>query len=496
MATFDPVSNFAVCEVDGLYSATATAVDLATGDGGLLPAAGGSVGYPVVWWESETYPNAKDDPKVEMVRIGARTGDALSSITRGVEGTTPSTKSEAGKTYSMALCFSKGLYDQICAILNNALGGREVATGAISSGAVAYAAPVMNLNPEGPGDDTLHTISGGTAGDWLAIYNNNSTYTITVSDSNNIAGASNQYPRLKYSTGGLLLRHDGTDWRIMAYWPSVLMWRPGPALGTDIETDRRVAIADPGLTPSVHSGAQVSIDMDDDVALSVNRENGDGTVIAIRQDGTAEGSISVTGNTTLYNAFVGSHFTQIRDLERVPPRAGVLISTGEPIPVEVSFYVERVNTPEGPKRRRHFIPEGSPKAGAGWTWETRSRRRGRLTYTSGTTTPADPRVYGVFAGRAEKDSRSFSAGRNGEPLYQVAAVGLGMVRVTDTGGDIAAGDYLQSSARLFEAERQVSASMLNSTLGKAIVPVVWALEAVDPQLGYKWKKIPATLHCG
>ncbi len=47
--------------------------------------------------------------------------------------------------------------------------------------------------------------------------------------------------------------------------------------------------------------------------LSVNRINSDGTVVSIRQDGVEEGTISVSGNTVSYNAFAGSHWSQLQD---------------------------------------------------------------------------------------------------------------------------------------------------------------------------------------
>jgi len=47
--------------------------------------------------------------------------------------------------------------------------------------------------------------------------------------------------------------------------------------------------------------------------LYVNRLTNDGTLVEFRQAGTAEGSISVSGNTVSYNAFAGSHWSQLQD---------------------------------------------------------------------------------------------------------------------------------------------------------------------------------------
>lgn len=48
-------------------------------------------------------------------------------------------------------------------------------------------------------------------------------------------------------------------------------------------------------------------------ALQVNRRTNDGVLVYFRQAGTAEGSISIAGTTTSYNAFMGSHWGQLID---------------------------------------------------------------------------------------------------------------------------------------------------------------------------------------
>jgi len=47
--------------------------------------------------------------------------------------------------------------------------------------------------------------------------------------------------------------------------------------------------------------------------LIVNRKTDDGTLVAFYQDSNTEGSISVSGNTVSYNAFAGSHWSQLQD---------------------------------------------------------------------------------------------------------------------------------------------------------------------------------------
>jgi hypothetical protein len=50
-----------------------------------------------------------------------------------------------------------------------------------------------------------------------------------------------------------------------------------------------------------------------DAGLYVNRVSSDGNLVRFYQDGTEEGNISVSGNTVSYNAFAGSHWSQLQD---------------------------------------------------------------------------------------------------------------------------------------------------------------------------------------
>jgi hypothetical protein len=47
--------------------------------------------------------------------------------------------------------------------------------------------------------------------------------------------------------------------------------------------------------------------------ILTNRKTSDGTLISFRQDDTEEGTISVSGATVSYNAFAGSHWSQLQD---------------------------------------------------------------------------------------------------------------------------------------------------------------------------------------
>jgi hypothetical protein len=63
----------------------------------------------------------------------------------------------------------------------------------------------------------------------------------------------------------------------------------------------------------IESNGTASFARASNFVLNVNRNTSDGDVVTIQQDGTTEGSISVSGNTVSYNAFAGSHWSQLQD---------------------------------------------------------------------------------------------------------------------------------------------------------------------------------------
>ena len=62
--------------------------------------------FDVTFYNSTDYPNASDDPLKEIVRVTARTSDAL-TITRAQQGTAASAKNTASKVYLMVLTPTK-----------------------------------------------------------------------------------------------------------------------------------------------------------------------------------------------------------------------------------------------------------------------------------------------------------------------------------------------------------------------------------------------------
>ena len=63
------------------------------------------------------------------------------------------------------------------------------------------------------------------------------------------------------------------------------------------------------------------------IAAYFNRQNNDGDIVAFRQDGSDEGTISISGTTTSYNAFSGSHWSRLTDNSKPIILKGTIIET-------------------------------------------------------------------------------------------------------------------------------------------------------------------------
>jgi hypothetical protein len=315
--------------------------------------------------------------------------------------------------------------------------------------------------------------------------------------------------------------------------------------------------------------------------FAVNR-SADGIIVDFESADAVEGNVSIAGNTTSYNAFMGSHYTQLKDGQKIPPIGAIVIATGEIIPCEANIEVpvmeryyeeekeitlkdsiedniieeevdtgrketvyvlitgkivktqipilETVTKVKGKKlkdncrvdktsgkicEKNDKILRVGEEAPVNVTVLERQKTKDRkpiteimtkevsgverkeyFSYVELAAQKADNRVYGVYHAKLSDDAKGQSFGEDGRAIHQVAALGLYKARVTDTNGDIAAGNYIQSSIRHGEGEKQDDDLLHTYTVGKAIIDVVWNGIKVDSKLGYKWQLIPITLHCG
>lgn len=96
MKQSDNYKNFAKTTVSTGYTSGATSIVLNAGDGAKLPA----TPFDAVWWDATTYGDPTDDPNREVVSVTTIAVDTL-TITRGVQGTSASSKNTVGSTYKL-----------------------------------------------------------------------------------------------------------------------------------------------------------------------------------------------------------------------------------------------------------------------------------------------------------------------------------------------------------------------------------------------------------
>jgi len=180
---------------------------------------------------------------------------------------------------------------------------------------------------------------------------------------------------------------------------------------------------------------------------SFDRTTDDGTIISLRQDGTEEGSISVSGTTVSYNAFTGSHYGWTdRPIQR-----GELVS-----------YT-------GQNRRLHGNDDSEIIYGIA---ETAKRN--------------DPAVLGAYLALKEP-----SQVPSDENPHLIMAVGNGDVWVVDDGANIAPGDYLISSETAGHAVKDDGAADVSHVIARAAEPVDWSQETATID-GKRHKRISVT----
>jgi len=84
----------------------------------------------------------------------------------------------------------------------------------------------------------------------------------------------------------------------------------------------------------------------DNPTIIVDRFSTDGTIIDIRQGNTTEGTISVSGTTVSYNAFMGSHWATLSDWSRPDIKVGTILeSIGSLVEYKVAVFDVPLRTP-------------------------------------------------------------------------------------------------------------------------------------------------------
>ncbi|MEO8581627.1 MAG: site-specific integrase [Patescibacteria group bacterium] len=178
---------------------------------------------------------------------------------------------------------------------------------------------------------------------------------------------------------------------------------------------------------------------------SFNRNTSDGTIISLQQDGTQEGSISVSGTTVSYNAFTGSHYAWTDQS----------INKGEIV----------------------TLTDDNRRLG--------DRVESEILYGVVKSTVAnDPKILGSYLALQE----SSQPASNKNPQLIMAA-GNGEVWVVDQGENLQAGDYLISSNVEGHAMKEAGQFDKSYIFARVAEPVDWSTVTTTTAGGKKHKLI-------
>ena len=115
-------------------------------------------------------------------------------------------------------------------------------------------------------------------------------------------------------------------------------------------------VADGSATQGTVLGGQDStIAVNSQFVLEMNRTGNDGTVVLYKQAGTTEGSVSISGSTTSYNAFTGSHWSRLTDNSQPTIPRGTVMET---IDEMMDWYHLEYTKPEVLFKEGDELPEG------------------------------------------------------------------------------------------------------------------------------------------
>jgi hypothetical protein len=248
------------------------------------------------------------------------------------------------------------------------------------------------------------------------------------------------------------------------------------------------------------------------LSCKFNRQNGDGDVISIIQEGSGEGTISVSGTTVAYNTFCGTHWSRLADNSKPTILRGTVMESiatmidwyqveyeiditkeykdGDTIPLgkeigdeydSKTSYKESIALPDGKSvGDNHTITvKGIERTG-----KIIKEGNEQLPMCKISNTADSKAVYGVFMTWDDQDD-----GLDGDvnDMY-VASLGAFVVRV-HSGETVAIGDYLQSNGD-GTAKVQADDILRASTIGKVTSTEKTHTHADDSYC------VPCTLHCG
>ena len=244
------------------------------------------------------------------------------------------------------------------------------------------------------------------------------------------------------------------------------------------------------------------------LAVGANRNTDDGEVIRIQQDGTSEGTISISGSTCSYNAFTGSHWSRLVDNSKPDLLRGTVVETidemcdwyqAEYTSQEEEKYEDGDNIPAGKKvgdvksekiivKDSIALPSGKSVGdtithtvdGVDYSAKILKEKDYKHVKCKVSDTADCTNVYGVFLSWDTDDD-------NVNDMY-VNAIGTSVVRVHKD-QTVSKGDLLVSNGD-GTAKKQSDGIIRSKTIGKVLTNIKQETYSDGSYL------IPCALYCG
>ena len=184
-----------------------------------------------------------------------------------------------------------------------------------------------------------------------------------------------------------------------------------------------------------------------DTPLLINRQSSDGELIRLAQDGSTEGSVTVSGGTVTYGQFLGSHWGRLEDDSKPEILAGTILETVNKL---VEWKVVEF-TVDGVQKRQAY--NGSAEVGDSATVtyegtsytgtianEQESLPRNKHVCVKVSDTAASKAVFGVFLGWDETPEEDIIGTWND---MNIGAIGNYFIRIK-SGQSLEIGDLIES----------------------------------------------------
>ena len=184
-----------------------------------------------------------------------------------------------------------------------------------------------------------------------------------------------------------------------------------------------------------------------DTPLLINRQSNDGELIRLAQDGSTEGSVTVSGGTVNYGQFLGSHWGRLEDDSKPEILAGTILETVNKL---IEWKVVEF-TVDGVQKRQAY--NGSAEVGDSATVtyegtsytgtianEQESLPRNKHVCVKVSDTAASKAVFGVFLGWDETPEEDIIGTWND---MNIGAIGNYFIRIK-SGQSLEIGDLIES----------------------------------------------------